>query len=87
MFILSVALLPDLFDLLFLEYGWTTLADWSRLNRLHVLLTECRRKKTVDVLTNVDVELEQNVTTYISLHSMMMLLYNNIDESVLPLRS
>ena len=83
MFILSVALLPDLFDLLFLEYGWTTLAGWSRLTRLHALLTECRRKKTVDVLTNV--ELEQNVTTYISLHSMMMLLYNNIDESVLPL--
>ena len=52
-----------------------------------MLLTECRRKKTVDVLTNVDVELEQNVTTYISLHSMMMLLYNNIDESVLPLRT
>ena len=31
----------------FLEYGWTTLATWSRLTRLHT--TECE-DKTVDVL-------------------------------------
>jgi hypothetical protein len=34
-----------------LEYGWTTLASWSRLTRLHA--TECGKNKTVDVLTNV----------------------------------